>query len=288
MNSIKVEGISKSFGMLRALDGISLELREARIYGLLGRNGAGKSTLLNSITNRIFADAGTVRINGRLWTEPDAQAAVHLMSEAQCYPGSERILESMRWAKRFSPGFDMDYAATLAVRFGLDTSKKPKALSTGYGSIFKIIMALASDADFLLFDEPVLGLDANHRDLFYRLLLENYARRPRCIVISTHLIEEISNVIEHIFIINHGQLTHSEDVEALLASGYAVSGARGAVESFTAGKKVIGEDALGGLKTAYILGTADKSALPSGLELSKLDLQRLFIQLTNGQGREDA
>ena len=154
-------------------------------------------------------------------------------------------------------------------------------LSTGYETIFKVILALSVNVPFVFFDEPVLGLDANHRELFYRRLLEKYSEEPFTAVISTHLIEEVSNVIEEIIIIKKGRIIHSESREELLRKGYTVSGSAARVDSYIRDKNVIGTDALGGLKTAYLLGSPDRTALPEGLEISGMDLQKLFIQLTN-------
>ena len=136
------------------------------------------------------------------------------------------------------------------------------------------------NAPYILLDEPVLGLDANHRDLFYRILIEKYSESPCTIVISTHLIEEVSNVIEDIIIIKQGKIIKNESREALLSQGYTVSGVASIVDAYVAGKDVIGTDQLGGLKTVYVLGKIDQK-VPEGIEISKLDLQKLFIQLTN-------
>ena len=111
-----------------------------------------------------------------------------------------------------------------AQKFKLDTKKKVKGLSTGYSSIFKIIVALSVNAPYTLYDEPILGLDANHRDLFYKVLLENYEQSPKTIVISTHLIEEVANIIEDIIIIKDGKVLKNEPCHQLLSSGYTISG----------------------------------------------------------------
>lgn len=136
------------------------------------------------------------------------------------------------------------------------------------------------NAPYILLDEPVLGLDANHRDLFYRILIERYSENPCTIVISTHLIEEVSNVIEDIIIIKQGKIIKNESREELLSQGYTVSGVASIVDDYVADKNVIGVDQIGGLKTVYVLGKLDKN-VPEGIEISKLDLQKLFIQLTN-------
>lgn len=282
MNCIEVKSVTKAFGNVTALNNVSLKFEENKIYGLLGRNGAGKTTLLNIITNRMFLDSGEVFIDGQAAVENDlAQSKVYLMSEMTYYPQGMRVQEAFRWTKEFYPSFDMEYAIILAEKFGLNVTKKVKELSTGYNSIFKIIIALAVNTPYILMDEPVLGLDANHRQLFYRTVLENYSENPKTIVISTHLIDEVANVIEDIVIIDQGEILKNEPCETLLAQGYTVTGSAAAVDNYVVGKEVIGSDSLGGLKTAYIIGKLDKSGLPVGLEVTKLDLQSLFIQLTS-------
>ena len=154
-------------------------------------------------------------------------------------------------------------------------------LSTGYSSIFKIVVALSTNAPYVLLDEPVLGLDANHRDLFYKTLLARYAERPFTAVISTHLIEEISHLIEDVVILHHGQVLAQGPREELLAGGYTVSGPKGLVEEYIRGKRLLGVDTLGGLLSAHLQGHPDRAALPQGLELSPLDLQKLFVLMTS-------
>ncbi len=280
--SIEIKNVSKSFGNIKALDDISLEFKENKIYGLFGRNGAGKSTLLNIISNRIFANSGEVLIDGENAVENDrAQGEIFLMSEAMLYPESMKIKDAFRFTKEFYDDFDVDYANRLSEQFGLKTNKKTKGLSTGYKSIFKIIVALATNVKYLIFDEPILGLDASHRDLFYKLLIENYDKNPRTIIISTHLIEEISTIVEDVVIIKDGKLIKQQSCEELLNMGLTVTGAEALVNEFAKDKNIIGSDTLGNYKSIYMLGNIDKNNIPSGLEISKLDLQKLFIQLTN-------
>lgn len=143
------------------------------------------------------------------------------------------------------------------------------------------MVALSTNAPYVLLDEPVLGLDANHRDLFYKTLLARYAERPFTAVISTHLIEEISHLIEDVVILHHGQVLAQGPREELLAGGYTVSGPKGLVEEYIRGKRLLGVDTLGGLLSAHLQGHPDRAALPQGLELSPLDLQKLFVLMTS-------
>ncbi|TAH65517.1 MAG: ABC transporter ATP-binding protein [Anaerolineaceae bacterium] len=280
--SIEIKNISKNFGSTCALDSVSLTFEENKIYGLLGRNGAGKTTLLNIITNRIFADSGEVLVDGIPSKENDqALKKIYMMGEKNFYPNNMKIKEIFRWTKEFYPSFDTEYANKLTEVFELSLNKNVKSLSTGYNSIFKVIIALSVNTPYVLCDEPVLGLDANHRDLFYRLLIERYSDSPSTFIISTHLIEEVANVIEDVIIIKKGKIIKNESREELMSIGYTVSGMSSLVDEFINGKEVIGIDSIGGLKSAYVIGQIIKESVPQGLEITKMDLQKLFIKLTN-------
>ena len=145
-------------------------------------------------------------------------------------------------------------------------------------------VALSLRVPYVIFDEPVLGLDANHRELFYRLLLKEYETEERTFILATHLIEEVANIIEEVVLIDKGSILLQENVGTLLETGYSVSGMTKDVESYCIGKNVIGYDELGGLKIAYVLD--EKSALPqnSSLQISSMNLQKLFVKLTENGG----
>lgn len=282
MSQIVVKNLSKKYGATTALEDVSLTIEEGKIYGLLGRNGAGKSTLLNLITNRIFPTEGEVTIDGQPVLENDkVLGQVYCMSEVPLYPDSMTVRDVFKWTRVFYPGMDMEYARKLAAKFALNIGKKLKTLSTGYTSIYKIIVALSCNAPVLLLDEPVLGLDANFRDLFYRELIRLYSEKPRTIVISTHLIEEAADVIEHVFIIKNGRVIMNDSAQNVLAAGYTVTGPADRVDAFVSGRQVLGSDTLGGIKSVYLMGTLDTSKVPDGVEVSRMKLQNLFIHLTN-------
>ncbi|MGN1481279.1 ATP-binding cassette domain-containing protein [Porcipelethomonas sp.] len=282
MMAIEIKDITKDFRKIRALENVNLTFEEGRIYGLLGRNGAGKSTLLKIISNRLFTSDGSVIIDGEPAKENDhALRKIYLMNESNLYPQKMKIKDIFKWTQEFYPGFDMEYAKKLSDAFGLKLNKTPRSLSTGYTSIYKIIIALSVNTPYVFLDEPVLGLDANHRDLFYRFLIEKYAENPFCCVISTHIIEEVSSVIEDVIIIKDGKVIRNQSRDSLLKTGYTVSGSAAAIDKYIEGKEVIGCDSIGGLKTAYILGSPDKASLPDNIEVTAMDLQKLFVQLTN-------
>ncbi len=278
--AIEVQNAVKRFGEITAVNDVTLSLEKDRIYGLLGRNGAGKTTLLNLITNRLFLDGGEIQIDGQPASENDAaQRKIYCMSEKNYYPEDTRVGQLFAWAKLFYPGFDREYADALCRKFGLRIKGKCKSLSTGYATICKLILTLASGAEYLLFDEPVLGLDANHRELFYRELLARYGDHPCTMVISTHLIEEVAGVIEQVVILREGHLLM--DLPAEEVQGYTVSGKAADVERYCQDRQPLSVQTVGGLKTAAFWGRQEN--VPSGLEAGGLDLQKLFIALTNSE-----
>jgi len=286
--TIKIKNISKRFGQTQALENVSLEFGEKKIYGLLGNNGAGKSTLLNIITSRLTADSGELTLNGEdMYDNDEALSQIFMLGEKNYYPESMRVKEAFRRAGAFYPKFDIEVAEKIASRFKLPMKKKITALSTGYTTIFKIVMALSVNTPFLLLDEPVLGLDAQHRDIFYKLLLERYSENPCTVVISTHLISEAAGLIEHCMIIKDGHIIKDAPCEELLQDGYSISGPAALVDEHLVGKKVLSSSNLGGLKTVGISGEIpDASNLPPGLVVGRMDLQEYFVQLMNDESND--
>lgn len=281
MNGIEIKNLSKSYKDVKALSHVNLHFDENMIYGLLGRNGAGKSTLLNIINNRVLADDGAVTFNGEPVTEnTKALQNFFLINEDNLYPEGMKVKDAFKWSREFYPDFDTEYAEKLCKMFELSPKSKIKGLSTGYQTIFRDIVALSVNVPYVFLDEPVLGLDAYHRDLFYKVLIEKYAENPFTIVISTHLIEEIANVIENVIIIKNGEIIKNESRDELLKNGYCISGISSLVDNYITDKQVIGTETLGDLKTAYILGKPETD-IPDELHISGVDLQKMFIYLTN-------
>ncbi|MFA6689203.1 MAG: ABC transporter ATP-binding protein [Sphaerochaetaceae bacterium] len=282
---LEIRNVSKSFKDVKALDNVSLNFETGTIYGLLGRNGAGKSTLMNIITGRLVADSGTVTLDGEPVSEHDEQLSrIFMVGEENFYPDDMKVKHALLWTSRYYPSFDRSKADALAERFELDQDKKISKLSTGYRSLFKNIVALSVDVPFILLDEPVLGLDANHRDLFYKLLVRTYAESetPKAVVVSTHLIEEAEHLVENVAIIKEGRMLLQEPVEDLLACSCSVSGPAASVDAVARKFDPIGGDQVGNIRVAYFAQKLDPAELPEDVSLGPVDLQRLFIELTNG------
>ncbi|TYQ16710.1 UNVERIFIED_CONTAM: ABC-2 type transport system ATP-binding protein [Acetivibrio alkalicellulosi] len=290
MSVIEVKNISKYYGKVCALDNISVKFESNKIYGLLGRNGAGKTTLLNLITNRLFPTEGEITIDGDTVIENDkAIEKVFYMTEKNLYDEGHTVKEIFKWTNEFYQSFDLDYAFSLCDKFDLKPSKKIKSLSTGYNSISKLITTLASNAEILIFDEPILGLDAYHRDLFYKELLANFIKKPKTIILSTHIIEEISDILEKVVVINDRKIAIDDSVEKILGNAYCVSGSSENIDQFIKGRNPVNIEQMAAFKSATITGQLNdndrEAAKKLNLQFSKVELQKLFIYLTKG-GRQ--
>lgn len=286
--SINCQAVSKRFGATLALDQVSLTLEPGHIYGLLGNNGAGKSTLLSILTDRQRPDSGAVTVDGlSVHNNDEALHKVFLVGDQNLFPEDMKVQRALRTVPFFYPDFDLEKAMDLAKQFGLPLKKKMPQLSTGYASIFRLILGLCVNTPYVLFDEPVLGLDAQHRELFYRLLVEAFMARPCTFLISTHLIDEVENLIDYTYILREGKLLRQGPTEELVGQAVCLSGPAGLVDEYTRDKTVLTSHSLGGLKTVTLQGTAEEP-LPPGLEKSTMRLQDYFIRLQEAEDRAAA
>ncbi|MEJ6400375.1 ABC transporter ATP-binding protein [Nicoliella lavandulae] len=286
MSTIKVEHLNKHFRKQKVLDDINLTFGSNQIYGLLGRNGAGKSTLLNIITDRIFASAGHVKLDGEnLHDNGDMLAKVFMMSQDNLYPDSMKVKTIIKTTATLYDHFNQPLADDLVKKFDVNLNTKFSKLSTGYHSIVKLIIALCVPASIIIFDEPTLGLDANHRELFYSELIQSYSETPRTIIIATHLIDEVANLVNNVVIINDGHVIVNDDNETVIKKAHTITGPEKELDGYCDGLNIIGSKRLGNLKTNYIYGPLnDQRMLPDTVKIEGLDLQTLFIYLTKRDG----
>lgn len=281
MSELIIENVTKKFGKNVVLDDVSLRLKQGHCYGLLGRNGAGKSTLINIIMQRCPRKGGKILLDGKPVDNNDKLLSrMFCMSDSAVYPAEFKLKTIFSITAAMYPSFDTGYAEKLAELFGLDLKKRVGKLSTGYNTIYKVILALASNADFIFLDEPVLGIDVNRRETFYRELARKISESGSCFVVSTHIIEEMQDLIDTVIILHKGKILLCEETEKLLTEYTSVSGKAELVDSFIADKKVAGCENMSLFKTAIIKGAFDD--IPEGLNCDTADLQKLFYFMTGG------
>jgi ABC-2 type transport system ATP-binding protein len=281
----EIRGVTKSYRHQKVLDDVSLTLHENTIHGLLGRNGAGKTTLMRVMTGQVFAE-GEVRVHGE---EPAENAGVLervcFVGEGQQYPEHFQVRHVLTAGALLFRTWDAAYAEALLADFALPPRRAVRKLSRGMRSALGIVVGLASRAPLTLFDEPYLGLDATARRLFYDRLLADYAENPRTVLLSTHLIDEVGDLLERVTVIDAGRVLLDEDADDLRTRAVTVSGPTAAVDSFTDGREVLHVERLTTVSRATVAGGRrsddDEVARSLGVDLEPVSLQDLVVRATN-------
>ncbi|MBD2847026.1 ABC transporter ATP-binding protein [Paenibacillus sp. IB182496] len=290
---VEVREVSKRYKDNMAVDRVSFTLEEGKIYGMLGRNGAGKTTIMQLLTAQAIPSDGEIRLFGEApYENARVLGQVCFIKESQKYPDNFKVADALAVAAMFFPNWDASYAEALRQQYNLPERRQIKKLSRGMLSAVGIIIGLASRAPLTIFDEPYLGLDAVARRMFYDQLMADYIEHPRTVVLSTHLIDEVSRLLEHVLVIDRGRILINEEAESLRQQAFAVAGPMNKVETFAQGMKVIQRDPLGALLTATVLGSLGPEqrhrAEELGLEFAPVSLQELIVQLTKNQSEGKA
>ncbi|MFE7200002.1 ABC transporter ATP-binding protein [Pseudonocardia alni] len=280
---IAMHGVTKRFGDVTALDDVTFRLEENRIHGLLGRNGAGKTTAMQILTAQNFATSGRAEIFGEQpYENARVLARTCFIRESLKYPDEYRVHHALRAAASVYPQWDQAFADRLVGEFGLPLTRLCKKLSRGQQSAVGVIIGLASRAPLTFFDEPYLGLDAVARQMFYDHLLADFAEHPRTVVLSTHLIDEVSDLIEHVVLIDRGRVLIDEEAEALRGRAVTVSGPAESVERFARGHTELHRERLGGFLRVTLSGVAPTRTGPAepNLQFEPVSLQQLVVRTT--------
>ncbi len=214
MACIEARGLRKAFGVTVALDGVNLRVEEGRILGLIGPNGAGKTTALNVILG-LTSHEGELRVLGRdPWAERDQlMRDVCFIADVAVLPRWMRVSQALEYMTGVHPRFDRAKAESFLARTSIRQSSKIRELSKGMVTQLHLALVMAIDAKLLVLDEPTLGLDILYRKQFYDSLLNDYYDRSRTIVVTTHQVEEIQNILTDVMFIHHGRIVLSCTLE---------------------------------------------------------------------------
>jgi ABC-2 type transport system ATP-binding protein len=216
MASIEARGLRKTYRTTVALDGINLRVEEGRIVGLIGPNGAGKTTALNAILG-LTPYQGELRVLGRNpWTERDQlMNEVCFIADVAVLPRWLRVSQALDYVAGVHPRFDRAKAEGFLAKTSIQRASKVRELSKGMVAQLHLALVMAIDARLLVLDEPTLGLDILYRKQFYDSLLNDYFDRSRTIVVTTHQVEEIQNVLTDVMFINRGRIVFNCSMEEL-------------------------------------------------------------------------
>ena len=207
MPCIEARGLRKAFGTTVALDGVNLRIEEGRILGLIGPNGAGKTTALNAILG-LTQYQGELRVLGRdPWNERERlMRDVCFIADVAVMPRWIRVSQALAYVAGVHPRFDRGKAEGFLAKTTIRRGSKVRELSKGMVAQLHLALVMAIDARLLVLDEPTLGLDILYRKQFYDSLLNDYFDRSRTIVVTTHQVEEVQNVLTDLMFINHGRI----------------------------------------------------------------------------------
>ena len=287
---VSVAGLTKQYGDLTALDEVGFTIEENSIVGLLGRNGAGKTTLLRLLTGQEFESSGSIEVFGQHPLENEAVLSrVCFVKESQRYPDSFKVRDVLAAARLMYAGWDDAFAEELLADFDLPVKKTAKSLSRGMLSALGVIVGMASRAPLTFFDEPYLGLDAVARQNFYDRLLADYADHPRTVVLSTHLIDEVADLLERVLLIDRGQLVIDSPADDLRGTAMTVTGPAEHVDRLVGSREVLNREDMGAYARLSVAGTFDETEQAEadrlGLGVEAVSLQQLVVHKSNQRGK---
>src|SRR5436853_4730413 len=207
MSCIEARGLRKAFGTTVALDGIDLRVEEGRIVGIIGPNGAGKTTALNAMLG-LIPYQGELRVLGRdPWKERDLlMRDVGFIADVAVLPRWIKVSQALDFVAGVHPRFDRAKAEGFLAKTSISLERRVKHLSKGMVAQLHLALIMAIDARLLVLDEPTLGLDILFRKQFYDSLLNDYFDGTRTIVVTTHQVEEIQDVLTDLKFINYGRI----------------------------------------------------------------------------------
>jgi ABC-2 type transport system ATP-binding protein len=214
MPVIEARGLRKSYGTTVALDGVDLRVEEGRILGLIGPNGAGKTTALNAVLG-LTPYQGELKVLGRdPWNERERlMCDVSFVADVAVLPRWIRVSQALDYVGGVHPRFDRAKAESFLAKTTIKSNSKVRELSKGMVAQLHLALVMAIDARLLVLDEPTLGLDILYRKQFYDSLLNDYFDRSRTIVVTTHQVEEIQDVLTDVMFINRGRIVLNSSME---------------------------------------------------------------------------
>ena len=213
---ININGLTKDYKQVRALEGINLKIPRGRIVGLLGKNGAGKSTLLKCLLDFLRYE-GDVSFFGKSIKEwkYDLHTRVAFIPDVSGLDPRLTVQQTMDYAAGINPTWNIEKAERLFAKSDLPRNQKVKTLSKGMKTKLYLLLTLAKDVDILLLDEPTLGLDIVFRKEFYDLLLGEFFDESKTVIISTHQVAEVENILQDVVFIDKGKVKLHQAVDKL-------------------------------------------------------------------------
>lgn len=286
MGIIQCTNLTKDYGNIKALKDLTFAIEENSITGLIGRNGAGKTTLLKIIAGFIKNTSGEISVfDKNPFNNIQVSANTFFADDNMCFPTILNLFQILKEANNFYPNWDISLANGLLDYFALNPKQFHNKLSKGQKSTFNMIVALSSHCALTIFDEPTTGMDASVRKDFYRALLKDYLQCPRTIILSTHLLSEIQDILENILLIKSGTKVLQMPLDDLKEMAIGFKGDTNSVNQIINGKEIIHTE-INNVNQTFIVtkNHFSESELHkiklSGIEILPISAEDLCVYLT--------
>ncbi|WP_425803461.1 ABC transporter ATP-binding protein [Desulfitobacterium sp. Sab5] len=294
MKVIECENLTKSFGSFKALDGLSFEIEENKITGLIGRNGAGKTTLLKLIAGYLRPTDGELKVfSQHPFNNLSVAGNMIFVDENMAFPESFTLEDIMAEVAPFYPNWDSRLAEGLFDYSNLNPQIRHSRLSKGSKSLFNCIIGIASHCPLTLFDEPTTGMDSAVRKDFYRALLKDYLEYPRTVLLSSHLLNEVEDILEDVLLLKQGRKCLHLPIDELKEWAMGLRGNAQVIRELLKGEEIIHQEEFAKDNVYAVIKRNINSpivrdliqegsgkAKQSGVELMPVSIDNLFIYLT--------
>ena len=213
MNLIEIKNVSKSYGKKEALSNVNIDIKKGKIYGLLGPNGSGKTTLIKLINDLLKPTSGEILVKGE---KPgiNSKKIISYLPERTYLSMNLKVSELLQYFKDFYEDFDIDKAKNLLNDLNINPADRLKTLSKGTKEKVQLILVMSRNADIFILDEPIGGVDPASRDYILRTILSNF-NEGSSLIISTHLIADIENILDEVLFINNGKIVLNESADSI-------------------------------------------------------------------------
>lgn len=290
--AIEIKDLNIGFKDKQIIDSMDLRIEKNKIYGLLGKNGAGKTTMLNSIVGGLPGIGGIIEIDGiNPYSNPSVLDKVCMIREQDVMGDEYKAKDILRNYHIFYENYDKVLEAKLVAFFELPLKKRLVKYSRGMKTLLMNIVGICSRAEIVIYDEPTLGLDAVNRAHFYEILLEQYAKFPQTIIISTHQIEEIENLLEEVIVIDQGKAVIEDSLEDFKKKAWYITGEQVVMQGLDLLRDEVGKKQIGTIKSYSYYGEISEQERAymnkNRIEYTHIDLQKFFVEMTKGKEFSD-
>ena len=286
---LNVQNVTKTFGNVKALDGLSLAVPKGSVYGLIGPNGAGKSTAIRAITGVYQPDSGSVTLDGQpVFENPEVKERLCCIPDDIFYFPSANLEEMRKFYKGIYPQFDDELFARLQEVFQLPRKGQLRRFSKGMQKQAAFHLSICTRPELLVLDEPVDGLDPVMRRQVWSLILSDVAQRGTTVLISSHNLRELEDICDHVGIMDHGRILLERSLADMQGLTHKVQLIGDVPESL----QVLHESASGRMKTLIVRGDMKEitekvsASNPAYFDILPLSLEEIFIYELGGVNYE--